>query len=101
MAVLAAHAIAQAQIRGENVEAARRPVTADGHVAHAMVAVIRPQDGLPVIERLPVETIAADGEVDLLAIGAGLFAEVDEEVVLHGGSPPLKNRIGASDSNPM
>ena len=81
--VLAAHAQGQGQIGGEDVEAAGGLIAADGHVAHAMVAIIRPEDGLPVVQGLPMEAVTADGEIHLLAVRGGLFADVDEQIILH------------------
>ena len=81
MRVPAAHAVGEGQIRGKDMDG--RPVADDGHVAHAVVAGIRPEDGPAAVQRLPGKAVPAEGKVHLLALRGGGLAEMNKQIVLH------------------
>ena len=59
----------------------------DGHIAHAAVAIVCPEDRMSAVERLPVESVAADGEVHLFAVRGCFLPKMNEKIMLHVQPP--------------
>ena len=104
MRVPAAHAVGEGQIRGKDMDG--MPVADDGHVAHAVVAGIRPEDGPAAVQRLPGKSVPAEGKVHLLALRGRGLAEMNKQIVLHemtssdagsAGAPRARHSFCAPD----
>ena len=56
-------------------------VADNSHIAHAAVTIVCPEDRMSAVERLPVESVAADGEVHLFAVRGCFLPKMNEKIM--------------------
>ena len=83
MPVFPAHAVAQAQVRRENMKPPVRPAPDDRHVPHPVIPVVRPEDRAPFVQGFPAESVPAEREINLFPLRGRRFPEMDKKIAAH------------------
>lgn len=76
--ILIPHTVRKTQVSGENIIFPGFYAVSDSKVAYTLISIIRPENRSAVVDGFPVETIAADAEINLFAVRCCFFPKMNK-----------------------